>query len=172
MQTLKTAFVVLLLGSMFYGVYTVLNSPPPKPPKDVAKVLARGVEPVLIEEGGSGESPADIGSSADDGSADVSPDANFNRTTPPKRPEASRFVGPEIEDEAFRPAVGLQRGRNDADPPEPPPASPEEPSRLVPVPDLADRNSRDPSSADTADAAVEPAAPDRAFPRPRPGSTG
>ena len=41
MQTLKTAFVVLLLGSMFYGVYTVLNSPPPKPPKDVAKVLAR-----------------------------------------------------------------------------------------------------------------------------------
>jgi hypothetical protein len=32
-QTLKTSFVILVLAAMFYGVYVVVNTPPPSGPQ-------------------------------------------------------------------------------------------------------------------------------------------
>lgn len=52
MQTLKTGFVILVLGAMFYGVYVVVNTPPPSVPQDVREALSEGEPELSVEEGG------------------------------------------------------------------------------------------------------------------------
>ena len=52
MQTLKTGFVILVLGAMFYGVYVVVNTPPPSVPQDVREALSEGEPELSVDEGG------------------------------------------------------------------------------------------------------------------------
>ncbi|MFO0819644.1 MAG: LysM peptidoglycan-binding domain-containing protein [Pirellulales bacterium] len=56
MQTIKTAFVVILLSAMLYGIYVVVNTPPTRPPRDVAEQLADEDATQLVVEDGSEDS--------------------------------------------------------------------------------------------------------------------
>ena len=78
MQTLKTGFVILVLGAMFYGVYVVVNAPPPSVPKDVSQAMAEGEPTLTVDEGADPSEPATDGlGNSTNGGASAFPTANF-----------------------------------------------------------------------------------------------
>lgn len=140
MQTIKTALVVFMLAAMFYGVYTVVNAPPPRAPKEVVESATDMSPPLRVEEGDGGLSPATASAMGQPGdmvdagtAASPVPDGAFARS--PSFPPSS----------SFRPTDRLDdRGglSESPDPPTPappaptPPAFTEGPSRTGPAPPL------------------------------------
>ena len=55
METIKTAFVVVLLIAVLFGVYSVLNKPEAAPPKEVAWLEKSGPDALKLDIGTGGD---------------------------------------------------------------------------------------------------------------------
>ncbi|MFM9117061.1 MAG: LysM peptidoglycan-binding domain-containing protein [Planctomycetota bacterium] len=127
MQTLKTALIVVLLMAMLIGVYTVLNTPPAPPPREL---IGRGTDLLQVEEG---EPDSLVSPNADAADSIAS---TTGKTGRPGRLAAPRPLTDIVE----RPGVGLE-------PRQPGDNSPtfvgaEEPLNPVSPPDLATPSER------------------------------
>lgn len=125
MQTLKTALIVVLLMAMLYGVYTVLNTPPAPPPRELIGLVDDGPDLLQVEQG-----EPDSLTSPTDGAAEGTA-ARVARNDRPGRLAAPR----PLNDLEERPAIGLEpRQPEDRQPSF---VGTEEPLTPVSPPDLA-----------------------------------
>lgn len=122
MNTLKTAFVVLLLLAVLYGVHTVLNRPESQPPKEIAWLKPKDVDMPLVEDGTTEDTAAS--SSSRDGDP---------VSSPPKRKWSSAAKEKSADESASRAAHARDRETAES----PPSPAPSKISTFVPPPDLA-----------------------------------
>ena len=122
-NTLKTAFVVLLLLAVLYGVYTVLNRPESQPPKEIAWLKPKDIDSPLVEEGTAVDPAAGLSP------RDREPAAPTKRAWGKLANESRESVDAEASreaDERERESAEIAR-----------PFSPAKKSKFVPPPDLA-----------------------------------
>lgn len=107
MQTLKTAFIVVLLLAVLYGAHTVITQPPPRTPREAAEAARELPDSLQFDEGsvdlsGAVGEPLDA-SPADPDSPDAAPPRSASRLDENARPLIPPPAGVAADEPAERP---------------------------------------------------------------------